>query len=103
MRRSIIALAALAIFSFTTVGANAIPVQQDAVVAFMQDTRTEMEYDNLPQAVKTAFEESDHKDMDVTMVYEVTTEDGTHYELNITDGTNSSILKYDAEGNEIEE
>ncbi len=102
MKRSIIAFAALATFSFASVGANAFPVNQDAVVVFAQDNRTEVEYDSLPEAVKTAFEASDYKDMDVTSVYEITTDEATHYEISITDGTDSALVTYDADGNVVE-
>ncbi|MEK6477134.1 hypothetical protein WJR50_06355 [Catalinimonas sp. 4WD22] len=102
MKSSLIALAALAIFSFATVDASALPVNQDATTVFIQDSRTEIQYENLPEAVKTAFEESDYSEQEVTIVYQVQTEDGMQYELSITDGTDTITVTYDAEGNEIE-
>lgn len=103
MKSSLIALTALAIFSFATVDANALPANQEATTVFVQDSRTEIQYENLPEAVKTAFEESDYSEQEVTTVYQVQTDEGTQYELSISDGTNTTTVTYDAEGNEIEE
>lgn len=102
MRRSIIAFTALATFSFATVSAHAFPVKQDAVVEFAQDSRTEIQYEELPEAVKTAFEES-HSETDVTTVFEVQTDEGVQYEISVSDGTDTTTIIYDAEGNEVVE
>jgi hypothetical protein len=102
MKRSIIAFAALATFSFATVSANAFPVKQDAVMAFVQDSRTEIQYEELPEAVRTAFEEA-HSQEDVTTVFEVQTDEGVQYELSVSDGTDTTTVIYDEEGNEVVE
>jgi len=102
MKRSIIAFSALVTFSFASATAFALPVKQDVIAEFAQDSRKEITYEELPQAVKTAFEESENSEMEVTTVYEVQTDEGVQYELSISDGTDTSTVTYDAEGNPVE-
>lgn len=101
MKRTIIALAALGTFSFATIGANAQPIKQEAATVFVQDQRKEIKYEELPDAVSTAFEESQYGQWEVSQVHEVSTEEGTQYELTITDGTQSGTLTFDEDGNMV--
>ncbi|WPP49966.1 hypothetical protein [Catalinimonas niigatensis] len=103
MKFTIIALTALATFSFATIDANAFSVNQDVVTEFVQDGRTEIQYEELPEAVRTAFEEAGHSEMDATTVFEVQTDEGVQYEVSVSDGTDTTTMIYDAEGNEIVE
>lgn len=102
MKRTIIALAALGTFSFATLGVNAQPIEQESAAVFVQDQRTEIQYEDLPDAVSTAFEESQYAEWEVSQVHEVTTEEGTQYELTLTDGTQSGTLTFDEEGNMVQ-
>jgi hypothetical protein len=102
MKRTIIALAALGTFSFATIGADAATVKQDTATVFVQDQRKEIKYEELPDAVSTAFEESQYAEWDVSKVEEVTTDEGTQYELTISDGSQSGTLTFDAEGNMVQ-
>lgn len=101
MKRSIIAFAAVAAFSFAALDASAVPVNQDAVTVFDQENRTEIQYEELPEAVKTAFEDAGHSEMDVTTVFEVQTDEGVQYEVSVSDGTDTTTVIYDEEGNEV--
>ncbi|MFW5726439.1 MAG: hypothetical protein ACOCW4_01095 [bacterium] len=102
MKRTIIAIAALGTFSFATIGANAQPVQQDTAIEFVQDQRKEVKFEELPEPVKQAFEESQYSEWEVSKAYEVTTEEGTQYELTISDGSQSGTLTFDEEGNMVQ-
>jgi len=102
MKRTIIALAALGTFSFATIGANANPVNQKIAIVSMDNQRQEIKYEELPDAVKQAFEESDHATWEVTKVEEVTSDEDIQYDLTVTDGTEEKTLSFDEQGNMIE-
>lgn len=104
MKRTIIALAALGAFSFTTIGANAQSSSsaQETATVFVQDQRKEIKYEELPDAVSTAFEESQYGQWEVSQVHEVSAEQRTQYELTITDGTQSGTLTFDEDGNMLQ-
>ena len=102
MKRTIIAIAALGTFSFAIIGANAQPIQQDTAIEFVQDQRKEVKFEELPEQVKQAFDESQYSEWEVSKAYEVPTEEGTQYELTISDGSQSGTLTFDEEGNMVQ-
>ncbi|WPP48499.1 PepSY-like domain-containing protein [Catalinimonas niigatensis] len=102
MKRTIIAIAAIGTFSFATIETNAQAIDKETETVFVQDQRTEIQYEELPDAVSTAFEESQYGQWEVSQVHEVGTEQGTQYELTITDGTQNGTLSFDEEGNMIQ-
>ncbi|MDF9800105.1 hypothetical protein OKW21_005368 [Catalinimonas alkaloidigena] len=102
MKRTIIALAALGAFSFANMETTAQPLSKSNEIVLLQDQRTEIKYEALPEAVRTAFENSQYGQWEVSKVYEITTEEGAQYELTISDGTQNGTLIFDAEGNIIQ-
>ncbi len=104
MKRSVIALVALATFSFTTIGAQATPntYQQAATLILVQDQKKEIKYEDLPEAVKTSFEDSQFSTWEVSKVNEVSGAGDTTYEITISDGTQEGTIRYDKEGNMIQ-
>ncbi|WPP50370.1 hypothetical protein [Catalinimonas niigatensis] len=109
MKRKIIAVTALATFSFASIGANAIPVNygnDEAVVVKVKDERKEIKYEELPEEVKNAFEESQYGEWEVSKVEEVEMEAEAQaekkYELTITDGSQSGILAFDESGKMVQ-
>ena len=102
MKHTIIALAALGTFSFASIDTNATPVNQKASTVFVQDQRKEIKYEELPDAVKQAFEKSQFATWEISKVEEVTTEEGKQYALTLSDGTQEGTLTFDGEGNMVE-
>jgi len=105
MKRRIIAAAALATFSFATIGANALPLMEsnnDKIEVVAKGDREEIKYEELPEDVKTAFEESQYGEWDVSKVHKVDVDSQTQYELTITDGSQSGILAFDESGNMVQ-
>jgi hypothetical protein len=106
MKRKIIAVAALATFSFASIGgAYALPIQNandaKAEVVAKAD-RKEIKYEELPEEVKTAFEESQYGEWEVSQVHEVEVESNKQYELTISDGSQSGVLAFDEDGNMVQ-
>lgn len=108
MKKNIVLAIALGFFSFAAVNAQT-PASADekaAVEVTAQDQgRTEMSFDELPEAVKTAFQESEFASWEVQKVEKVTPDDNPEqvsYELTLSDGSQSGILAFDEEGNIIE-
>lgn len=105
MKRRIIAVAALATFSFASIGANALPlngVDNNKIEVPVKADRKEIKYEDLPEEVKTAFEDSQYGEWEVSKVEEVEVEKETQYELTITDGSQSGILAFDESGNMVQ-
>lgn len=102
MKRTIIALAALGTFSFVSIDTQAKTVNEEASTVFVQDQRKEIKYEELPDAVTKAFEESQFAAWEVSKVEEVTTEEGKQYALTISDGSEEGTLTFDEEGNMVE-
>lgn len=105
MKRRIIAVAALATFSFASIGANAHPlnkINHETSDIVAKADRKEIKYEELPEEVKTAFEESQYGEWEVSQVHEVEVSGETQYELTITDGSQSGILAFDQEGNMVQ-
>jgi hypothetical protein len=102
MKRTIIAFAAAGAFTFASLGTTAQPIQPDTAIVVSQDEREEIKYDELPDVVKQSFEESQYSDWEVSKVYKVEVEEGTQYELTISDGSQAGTLAYDEQGNMIE-
>ncbi|MEK6476377.1 PepSY-like domain-containing protein [Catalinimonas sp. 4WD22] len=102
MKRTIIAIAALGTFSFASLNTTAQPLIEGSEVVFMQDQRTEIKYEELPEAVSTAFEESQYAQWEVSEVFEVSTDQGKQYELTISDGSQNGTLTFDVDGNIVQ-
>lgn len=61
----------------------------------------EIQFDELPDAVKSAFEGSDYAMWQVQAVYEMAPVEGTEspkYELTVTDGTTEETVTYNQDG-----
>lgn len=102
MKRSVIAIAALATFSFASVGAQAAPEKLESSTAVvMNDDRKEIKYEELPEEVRNSFEDSQFSNWEVSKVHEVKEVDSTRYEITISDGTQSGTIAYDEDGNMI--
>jgi hypothetical protein len=121
MKRIIVFAIALGTFSFAA-NANALISDNIAVeVTMNEEGRTEMTFDELPDAVKTAFQESEYSAWEVQSVYKVTPDEGettepaepaepaeegtsseVSYEITVTDGTTPTTLIFDEEGNIVE-
>lgn len=100
MKHSIIAVAALATFSFTTTYAQPTPADsQEALVIIADDDRREIKYEDLPEEVKVSFEDSQFSNWEISQVHEVEEENVTVYEITIADGTQTGTLTYDEDGN----
>lgn len=64
----------------------------------------EIQFDALPDAVKSAFEGSDYAMWQVQTVYEMPAPEGTEsamYEISVTDGTTEETVTYNAEGEQM--
>lgn len=64
----------------------------------------EIQFDALPDAVKSAFEGSDYAMWQVQTVYEMAPAEGTEsatYEIAVTDGTTEETVMYTAEGEQL--
>lgn len=107
MKKNILLAIALGIFSFVAVNASAVASTDNAAIeaSINEEGRTEMSFDELPEAVKTAFQESDFATWEVQKVEKVTADENPEevsYELTLSDGAQSGILAFDEEGNIIE-
>ena len=106
MKKNIVLAIALGIFSFVAVNAQTVATTDAAIEISLNDEgRTEMSFDELPDAVKTAFQESEFASWEVQKVEKVTPDDNPEqvsYELTLSDGSQSGILAFDEEGNIIE-
>ena len=61
----------------------------------------EVQFDQLPDAVKSAFEGSDYAMWQVQTVYEMAPAEGTEaamYEISVTDGTTEETVTFNADG-----
>ena len=61
----------------------------------------EIQFDQLPDAVKSAFEGSDYAMWQVQTVYEMAPAEGTEsamYEISVTDGTTEETVTFNADG-----
>lgn len=132
MKRIIVFAIALGTFSFAA-NANALAISDILAVevTMNEEGRTEMTFDELPEPVKTAFQESEYSAWEVQSVYKVTPDEGQEettqeteptepaeettpqesteygqsqisYEITVTDGTTPTTLIFDEEGNIVE-
>ncbi len=74
-------------------------VMIDNVVVSDQDNKKEISAQELPEAVVTAFQESEYSDWTVGKVYQVDGSAETTYELHLLQGDETLILVADAQGN----
>lgn len=88
--------------------AQAQPEEQpeETVTAMAEEEGMEINFDQLPDAVKTTFESSDYAMWDVKSVHEMSAEDGdegTQYKVTVTDGTKEESVLFNEEGEEVEQ
>lgn len=107
MKKSIVLAIALGTFSFAAVNALPLTMDENTAIEVMlnEEGRTEMTFEELPEPVKTAFQESDFSGWEVQKVEKVTPDENPEqvsYELTLSDGSQSGILAFDEEGNIIE-
>ena len=106
MKRIIVFAIALGTFSFVANAETLVSTDNAAVVASMnEDGRVEMTFDELPEAVKAGFQESDYSSQEVQSVYQVSPDDNPEqisYEITVTDGTTPTTLIFDEEGKIVE-
>lgn len=101
MKRSIIAVAALATFSFASVGVQATPENSESTAVILKDDRKEIKYEDLPEKVRTSFEDSQFSNWEVSEVHEVEEVEATRYEITISDGTQKGTIAYNEDGEMI--
>ena len=80
--------------------------QSEETVTAMAEEGMEIEFDQLPETVKTSFESSDYAAWDVKTVHEVSAEegeDGTKYKITVSDGTKEEKVTFNEEGEEVEQ
>ncbi len=63
----------------------------------MQDKK-EIELSEAPEAVQTAFQESEYAEWEVVSAYEVTSDEGTMYEMTVSDGSTEETVTFDESG-----
>ena len=82
-------------------------VEEDAVLeepTTAMGNQQEVQFDQLPDAVKSAFEGSDYAMWQVQTVYELAPEEGideTKYEIVVTDGSTEEIVTYNQDGEQL--
>ena len=78
---------------------------QEETVTAMAEEGLEIDFDQLPDAVKNSFESTDFAMWDVKAVHEITPqeEDITHYKITVTDGTKEESVLFNEEGEEVEQ
>ena len=105
MKRVIVFAIALGTFSFAA-NANTFTADNSAIEVIMnEEGRTEMTFEELPEAVKTGFQESDYSSWEVQSVFQVSPDDNPEqisYEITVTDGTTPTTLTFDEEGKIVE-
>ena len=77
------------------------PMNQPSQDATASADAQEVQFDELPEAVKAAFEGSDYAMWQVQTVYEMAPEQGTEsalYEISVTDGTTEETVTFNADG-----
>lgn len=65
----------------------------------------QIEFDQLPEAVRNSFESSDYAMWDVKTIMAIPSEDTetTQYQITVTDGTKEESVLYNEEGEEVTE
>ncbi|WKN29555.1 hypothetical protein PZB74_11330 [Porifericola rhodea] len=101
MKLNIIAIAALTIFSFKLSPSQAHTIENSTTLQAVASDRNEIEYENLPNAVKISFEGSEYSDWKIGRAYEVDTDGFVLYEISISNGNDARIITYDADGNRM--
>jgi len=99
--------AAAFLFSLTTL-AQVEEEQQtepEETVTAMAEEGMQIEFDQLPEAVRTSFESSDYAMWDVLAVRAISKEEteATHYKITVTDGTKEENVLYNEEGEDVTE
>lgn len=76
-------------------------MEQPADDASASAQEQEVQFEQLPDAVKTAFEGSDYASWQVQSVYEMASAEGTEskmYEINVTDGSTEETVTFNQDG-----
>ena len=82
-------------------------IEEDVVVeepTTAMSNQQEVQFDQLPDAVKSAFEGSDYAMWQVQNVYEMAPEEGTEetkYEIVVTDGSTEETVMYNQDGEQL--
>ena len=82
-------------------------IQEDVVIeepTTAMGNQQEVQFDQLPDAVKSAFEGSDYAMWQVQTVYEMAPEEGTDetkYEIVVTDGSTEETVTYNQDGEQL--
>ena len=82
-------------------------IEEDVVVeepTTAMGNQQEVQFDQLPDAVKSAFEGSDYAMWQVQTVYEMAPEEGTDetkYEIVVTDGSTEETVTYNQDGEQL--
>lgn len=101
MKKIILTSAALLFFFAAAIAQTEIAPANDVAKteAAAQDKKTEIKYDELPQAVKTTLSGDAYKSWEVTKVWHNETKD--HYEIEVKNATETKTLKFDKDGKEV--
>lgn len=80
-------------------------IQPEETVTAMAEEGLEIDFDQLPDAVKNSFESTDYAMWDVKTVHELTPEEGeeTQYKIMVTDGTKEESVLFSEDGEEVEQ
>lgn len=101
MKKIILTSATLLFFFAAATAQTVIAPSNDAtkteVVA--QDKKTEIKYEELPEAVKTTLSGDAYKSWEVTKVWHNETKD--HYEIEVKNATETKTLKFNKDGKEV--
>ncbi|MGB3584978.1 MAG: hypothetical protein WBA23_00490 [Tunicatimonas sp.] len=95
--------AAAFMFSLSTFAQVEEQTQPEETVTASAEA-VEVEFDQLPDMIKTSFEESDYAMWDVTSVKQMVSQEGTtQYQISVSDGTKEESVLYNEQGEEIEQ
>ncbi len=98
--KKLILSAAAVLFFFAAQAQTEASAPADQTETVAQDKKTEIKYDELPQAVKTTLSGDDYKSWEVVKVWHNTTKD--NYEIEVKNSAaETKTLKFDKEGKEI--
>jgi hypothetical protein len=88
-------------------GATIVPASANAqeMVAAADEQKVEVAMEDLPEAVQTGFTNSEYKDLQVEKIYQVVNADTmeSHYLFQLKDGEEKVEVKFDTEGNPIQD
>ena len=99
MKKIILSAAILAVAGLSTVRAQSVTKPAAAVVAQQDSTqKTAVKLDELPEAVKTTLKTDAFKEWVPSGAFLVKTANAQYYEVSVTKGADSKIVKIGADG-----